>query len=120
MLWRLIMCAFKRSVSTIVAAVTMLTLAASSYGQTSLATLRGKVADQQGGVLPGATVTARQTETNTTRTGATNETGQFYLPSLPAGTYEISVEIQGFSTAKRTVTLRVGQEATADFTLTVG
>ena len=92
----------------------------SASAQTSLATLRGKVADQQGGVLPGATVTARQTETNTTRTGVTNEAGQFYLPSLPAGTYEITVELQGFSTGKRTLTLRVGQEATADFTLQVG
>ena len=50
--------------------------------QTSFATLRGKVGDEQGGVLPGATVTVRQTETNTTRTGVTNEAGQFYLPSL--------------------------------------
>ena len=59
-------------------------LGASPFAQTSLATLRGKVTDQQGGVLPGVTVTARQTDTNTTRSGATNEAGQFYLPSLPA------------------------------------
>ena len=91
-----------------------------SSAQTSLATLRGKVTDQQGGVLPGVTVTARQTETNTTRSGATNEAGQFYLPSLPAGTYELTVELSGFSTGKRTVILRVGQEAAADFMLTVG
>src|SRR5262245_12044655 len=95
------------------------TISAAS-AQTSLATLRGKVTDEQGGVLPGVNVTARQTETNTTRSGATNETGQFYLPSLPAGPYEITVELQGFSTAKRSVTLRVNQEATADFSLNVG
>lgn len=97
-----------------------LVLVTSSSAQTSLATLRGKVTDQQGGVLPGVTVTARHTETNTTRSGATNETGQFYLPSLPAGTYELTVELSGFSTGKRTVILRVGQEAAADFSLTVG
>ena len=111
--------AVKRSVvGTIVALVLM--LAASASAQTSLATLRGKVLDEQGGVLPGATVTVRQTETNTTRTGVTNETGQFYLPSLPAGTYEVTIGMQGFSTGKRTLTLRVGQEATADFSLSVG
>jgi outer membrane receptor protein involved in Fe transport len=88
--------------------------------QTSLATLRGRVVDEQGGVLPGATVTVRQTETNTTRTGVTNESGQFYLPSLPSGTYEVTVELQGFSAGKRTLPLRVGQGATADFTLRVG
>jgi outer membrane receptor protein involved in Fe transport len=97
-----------------------LMLAVSASAQTSLATLRGKVLDEQGGVLPGATVTARQTETNTTRTGVTNETGQFYLPSLPAGTYEVTIEMQGFASGKRAVTLRVGQEATADFSLNVG
>ncbi len=78
--------------------------------QTSLATLRGRVIDEQGGVLPGATVTARQAETNFTRTGVTNENGQFYLPSLPAGSYEVTVELSGFGTDKRTVVLRVGQE----------
>ena len=97
-----------------------LTIAVSASAQTSLATLRGKVLDEQGGVLPGATVTVRQTETNTTRTGVTNETGQFYLPSLPAGPYEVTIEMQGFSTGRRTLTLQVGQEAAADFSLRVG
>jgi hypothetical protein len=92
----------------------------SVHAQTSLATLRGTVTDQQGAVLPGATVTARQTETNTVRTGVTNETGQYYVPSLPAGSYEISIELQGFSTSKRELTLRVGQEASADFTMALG
>src|SRR5919108_6338427 len=101
-------------------AVSSLVISASALAQTSLATLRGKVTDQQGGVLPGATITARQIETNTTRSGVTNETGQFFVPSLPAGSYEVAVELQGFSTAKRTLTLRVGQETSADFALTIG
>src|ERR1035437_10226900 len=109
----------RRLVDGIVASLAVLMLVASASAQTSLATLRGKVLDEQGGVLPGATVTVRQTETNTTRTGVTNETRQFYLPSLPAGTYEVTIEMQGFSTGKRTLTLRVGQEATADFSLSV-
>src|SRR5262245_14788079 len=86
------------------------TIAPAASAQTSLAALRGRVTDQQGAVLPGATVTARQTDTNTTRTGVTNENGQYYVPSLPAGAYEISIELQGFSTAKRSLTLRVGQD----------
>ena len=39
--------------------------------QTSLAALRGKVTDQQGGVLPGATVTVKQAS-RTRRTGSRN------------------------------------------------
>src|SRR5205809_3142039 len=100
---------------TIAALLMLATFAPASSAQTSLATLRGKVTDQQGGVLPGATVTTRQIETNSTRSGVTNESGQFYVPSLPAGSYEVVVELQGFSAAKRAVTLRVGQEASADF-----
>src|SRR5436309_11965610 len=111
---------FEGSLIALAIAFTVGALAAPLSAQTSLATLRGKVLDEQGGVLPGATVVARQIETNTTRTGVTNETGQFYLPSLPAGAYELTVELQGFSTAKRSLTLRVGQEATADVSLSVG
>jgi outer membrane receptor protein involved in Fe transport len=108
-----------RAVSLGVACV-VLSLVTAVSAQTSLATLRGKVIDEQGGVLPGVTVTARQTETNITRSGVTNETGQFYLPSLPAGAYQLTVELTGFSTTARTVILRVGQEAAADFSLKVG
>ena len=104
---------------TMIVAATLGTMGPAA-AQTSFATLRGKVGDEQGGVLPGATVTVRQIETNTTRTGVTNEAGQYYLPSLPSGTYEVTVELQGFTTGKRTLPLRVGQEATADFTLRVG
>src|SRR5207244_5229964 len=113
------MTTWKRPVVGIVGSA-ILFIASSSGAQTSLATLRGKVVDQQGGVLPGATVTVRQNDTNTTRAGVTNETGQFYVPSLPAGTYEVTVEMQGFSRGKRTLTLSVGQEASADFSLGVG
>ena len=95
-------------------------VAAQAAGQTSLATLRGKVVDEQGGVLPGATVTIKQTETNFTRTGVTNERGQVHVPSLPSGSYQVTVELSGFGTEKQATSLRVGQEATADFTLKVG
>ena len=90
-----------------------------SRAQTSLASLRGRVIDQSGAVLPGASVTVRQTDTDTTRTGLTNGVGQFYLPSLPAGTYEMTVEMQGFTTSKRTLILHVGEQANAELTLFV-
>src|SRR5690349_7380467 len=104
-----------------VVAVALTLTAAAALAQTSLATLRGKVTDEQGGVLPGATVTARQIETNTTRTSTTESLGQYFLSSLPAGTYEITVELAGFSPGRRPdVVLRVGQAADIDFVLRVG
>src|SRR5947208_10761133 len=109
-----------RRVSAIVVALALLT-ASAAFAQTSLATVRGKVTDEQGGVLPGATVTARQIETNTTRSSLTESLGQYFLSSLPAGTYEITVELAGFSPGRRPeVVLRVGQAADIDFVLRVG
>jgi outer membrane receptor protein involved in Fe transport len=95
--------------------------ATSGFAQTSLASLRGRVSDEQGGVLPGVTVTARHIETNATKAGASEALGQYFLPNLPAGTYEVTAEIAGFTTEKRQgVVLRVGQAADMDFILKVG
>ena len=46
----------------------MLLIAAPGFTQTALATLRGVALDQQGGVLPGVTITVRQADTNTVQT----------------------------------------------------
>ena len=85
--------------------------------QTSFATLRGKLADEQGGVLPGVAVTVRHVDTNTTRTAIADTLGQYFLPNLPAGGYEVTMELQGFATVTRQLVLRVGQEATLDIVL---
>ena len=92
---------------------------ASAIAQTSFAALGGKVTDDQGGFLPGATIVVRQLDTNTTRSGVTDVRGQYYLPNLPAGRYELTVELQGFATSKRDIVLRVGQGATLDIGLQV-
>ncbi|PYR26502.1 MAG: hypothetical protein DMF98_08850 [Acidobacteria bacterium] len=97
---------YRLPVQSLVVVVSFFLITASGLAQTSLATLRGKAIDQQGGVLPGATVTVRHVETNTTRTSVTEATGQYFLPSLPAGTYELTVELSGFTTAKRTGTVQ--------------
>src|SRR5207249_812717 len=113
--------ASNRSFTSTIALLILTTLASAASAQTSLATLRGKVSDEQGGVLPGATVTARQTDTNTTRTSVTEGLGQYFLPNLPAGTYELTVDLTGFAAARRdNVVLRVGQAADIDFVLRVG
>src|SRR5439155_9123713 len=113
--------ASNRSFTSTIALLILTTLASAASAQTSLATLRGKVADEQGGVLPGATVTARQIETNTTRSSITESLGQYFLTGLSSGTYEITVELAGFSPGRRSdVVLRVGQAADIDFVLRVG
>lgn len=53
-------------------------------------TLTGAVMDPSGGVLPGVTVTAKGQETGLTQQTVTGETGQWRIPALPVGTYEVS------------------------------
>ena len=53
-------------------------------------TLTGTVVDNVG-VVPGATVTATQVDTNVARTATTNEQGEFRIPSLPPGRYTATV-----------------------------
>jgi outer membrane receptor protein involved in Fe transport len=110
----------KAAIHAAVVAVYLSIVTLSGIAQTSFAALGGKVTDEQGGVLPGVTVTVRQLDTNTTRTGVTESNGQYYLPNLPAGRYELTMELAGFGPAKREIVLRVGQEATLDVGLKIG
>lgn len=98
--------------------VLLLLAPAFASAQTNLGTFGGKVTDDQGGVLPGAIVIARQMQTNVTRSSVTDAEGQYFIPNLPAGSYELTVELAGFATTRQSeLVLRVGREATVNFTL---
>lgn len=77
-------------------------LTSPALAQNIFATLAGTITDQTGAVLPGVTVTVQNTETNLTRTVATDGREAFVVAQLPVGTYAISAELQGFRTEKRT------------------
>src|SRR6476620_10990320 len=88
--------------------------------QTALGTLRGIVVDQQSGALPGVSVTARQVDTNTSESVVTGAAGQYFLPNLRPGKYELTAELQGFAPSKQELELRVGQDLTVNLLLRVG
>jgi hypothetical protein len=94
-----------------------LALATPLSAQTALGTLRGVVVDQQGGALPGVSVTARQIDTNTTQSVATGTEGQYFLPNLRPGRYEVTSELQGFAATRQQLELRVGQDLTVNLTM---
>ncbi|HEX9798712.1 MAG TPA: TonB-dependent receptor [Thermoanaerobaculia bacterium] len=60
--------------------------------------LEGRVVDEQGAPVPGATVTAKNPETGVARSVTTGGDGVFRLGALPAATYEVVVVLSGFST----------------------
>src|SRR5882762_5044400 len=91
------------------------------FAQGSPGTISGVVRDATRAVLPGATVTARHIESGLTRTGGTNESGDYKMPSLPVGPYELTVDLPGFrQQVRRGINLNVGQEAVVNLTLEVG
>jgi outer membrane receptor protein involved in Fe transport len=84
------------------------------------ASVSGRVSDPQGGVVPGAQVIARQTETNVTAEATTDQDGRFRFPYLKVGPYEIIVRLQGFADVTRRVTATVGGAYDLPVTLSVG
>src|SRR3954471_18218396 len=102
------------------AIIALLTLTTAAVAQTALGTLRGVVVDQQGGALPGVTMTVRQVDTNTTATAVTGAEGQFFLPNLRPGKYEVTAELSSFVPTKQSLELRVGQDLTVNFAMKLG
>ena len=91
------------------------------FGQNFSAALSGVVHDATGGVIPGVKVTAKHTESGLTRTVNTNETGDYKMPALPVGAYEVTAEKSGFKQqVRRGINLVVAQEAVVNLTLDVG
>src|SRR5689334_21121437 len=89
--------------------------------QVSAASLTGLITDSTGAVTANAVVTATNKATNVSQTTKSDNSGYYTFPTLPVGTYTISVELQGFKKSVRDdVALAVGQKARLDVALEVG
>src|SRR2546426_3198181 len=101
--------------------VVMVLLTPVALGQSTRASLRGIVTDEKGGLLPGAVVTARNTETNQKSSVTADDSGYYLIPNLTPGTYELTVDHPGFTTFTQPgIELQVGQSATFDTKLQTG
>jgi hypothetical protein len=84
-------------------------------------TIRGSVTDPSGALVPGASVTAAQSDTHVTRTVTTNESGDYEFPALPVGRYTVSVQATGFKLARHTeIDVRLGHVTAVDVKLELG
>lgn len=92
-----------------------------AFAQSTNATLTGTIKDSSGGVLPGATVTVRNLETNETRSVVSSGDGLYRVTNLPRGRYDVTAELEGFkSVTQSNVLLTVGDTVRLDVTLEVG
>ena len=81
----------------------------------------GSVRDSSGAVIPNASVTVTNVQQGWVRTATTNATGDYLVPGLPAGIYNITVKAAGFDQYQvKDLVLRVAEKTRADATLTLG
>ena len=91
------------------------------YGQKVSSTLTGQITDPSGGAIVAAKVSARNVATSVERDTVTNERGNYTIQFLNPGTYEISVEQQGFKRQTfNGVVLQVDQTVELNATLELG
>jgi len=84
-------------------------------------TILGTITDSSGAVMPGTTVTLRNTGTGLTRTVTTDAAGEYTVPSLPTGKYTVTAELSGFKTVSvPNVDLGVDQHVRINVRLEVG
>jgi hypothetical protein len=91
------------------------------FGQGSTGSITGTVKDASGAVVEGAAVTVRHIETGLTRAAQADSSGNYNIPSLPVGAYEVTAEKMGFQReVRRGIDLVVAQEAEVNLVLRVG
>jgi hypothetical protein len=99
----------------------LLLASAVAGAQLSTAELSGRVTDESGAVLPGATVTVTQTDTGFTRADVTGDGGTYVLSNLPTGPYRLEVSLSGFRTYAQTgIVLQVAASPVINAVLSVG
>ena len=105
----------------ILAILVVLSMPAVLSAQSGTADLTGKVVDQQGGVLPGVLVVARNQDSGVFRQSTSAGNGTFQFTGLMPGVYHVEAELSGFNKYQRTdLRLEIGKTVAVDITLTVG
>lgn len=110
--------ALRRAASTFAFLVALTTLALAQSDNTSV---NGTVTDPSGAAIANAKVTLKNQNTGAVRTTNTSGAGTYTIPSIPSGTYTLTVEVSGFKKFETTnAKIDAASPATIDATMTVG
>ena len=111
----------KRVFRLLLGALLVLVLAPGTVRAQATAQINGIVADSSGGVLPGVTVIAIQTDTGFRREVVSDEAGAYALLNLPIGPYRLEATLAGFRTYVQTgVVLQVNANPVIPVTMQLG
>lgn len=99
----------------------ILTLLGTAAAQEFRASISGVITDQTGASIAAATVTAINQDTGLRATAKSGAEGNYVLPQLPPGRYELTAEATGFRTYQRKgITLAVGDKANVQIRMEIG
>jgi hypothetical protein len=101
--------------------LTLLSIPVAGFAQSARGSMAGTVTDTSGAVIVGAKVVATQIETGTTTETLTTSTGDFRLPELPIGRYNVTISATGFETqANQGVLITLNNATPLNVTLKAG
>src|SRR5215470_15086416 len=101
--------------------LTLLLFTQAALADTVYGTVRGRVADSTGAVLPGVQVTATNTLTGLSTSTTSHDDGSYEFLQLPVGTYTVTATKSGFKTYKSTpFPLDVNQVYNLGVTMQIG
>ncbi len=99
----------------------MAAAAAVGWSQAVNATLLGTVTDASGAVVPNAKLTVTETQTGIIHASKSNESGNWIVPDLPPGAYQVDVEAAGFKKElRKDIALQVNTSQRVDIQLQPG
>ena len=105
-----------RFIRGVVAAIAIMFVAAASLSaQTTTGTLKGTVSGSGGAPANGAQITVRNVESGVVRNTTAREDGNYVLPGVVPGRYEVSVRRIGATPQTRTVVIQIGSTQVQDF-----
>src|SRR5712664_3866504 len=90
-----------------------------AFAQSDSGLISGSVKDQNGAIVQGASVIAKNDRTGEERTITTNADGTFSIRALKASVYTVTATASGLGAKVANVEVNVGQESTLNLTLRV-
>jgi hypothetical protein len=110
----------KAAVKTLLLLLMSVLMIAPVRAQVETGSISGTVRDTSGAAVAGATVTAHNVATSAERSVTTGDNGQYTIPGLPPGIYELTVTSTGFAKFTSRAEVTVGSSVTVDPQLSVG
>ncbi len=111
---------FSRLLPTAFFALIMFLLTSFSISAQSSGDVSGTVTDSSGAIVPGATVTLKNTGTNTVRTTTTGTAGLYSFTNVLPAEYTVTASSTGFNSYAASIVVNVGGHITLDAKLAVG